>query len=122
MKATSMYIYLEGVRLFAHHGVDPQETVVGANFIVDLRLKTDFTHAAQTDELDGTVSYADIHETVKEEMKIPSKLLEHVCERIGQRLFNEFPSIIEISIRLSKENPPMGGDCKNIGVEVHYVR
>lgn len=122
MKATSMYIYLEGVRLFAHHGIDPQETVVGANFIVDLRLKTDFTHAAQTDELDGTVSYADIHETVKEEMKIPSKLLEHVCERIGQRLFNEFPSIIEISIRLSKENPPMGGDCKNIGVEVHYVR
>lgn len=121
MKATSMYIYLEGVRLFAHHGVDPQETVVGANFIVDLRLKTDFTHAAQTDELDGTVSYADIHETVKEEMKIPSKLLEHVCERIGQRLFNEFPSIIEIAIRLSKENPPMGGDCKNIGVEVHYV-
>lgn len=122
MKATSMYIYLEGVRLFGHHGVDPQETVVGANFIVDLRLKTDFTHAAQTDELDGTVSYADIHETVKEEMKIPSKLLEHVCERIGQRLFNEFPSIIEIVIRLSKENPPMGGDCKNIGVEVHYVR
>lgn len=122
MKATSMYIYLEGVRLFGHHGVDPQETVVGANFIVDLRLKTDFTHAAQTDELDGTVSYANIHETVKEEMKIPSKLLEHVCERIGQRLFNEFPSIIEIAIRLSKENPPMGGDCKNIGVEVHYVR
>lgn len=31
MKATSMYIYLEGARFFAHHGVDPQETIVGAN-------------------------------------------------------------------------------------------
>ena len=49
MKATSMYIYLEGARFFAHHGVDPQETIVGANFIIDLRLRTDFTHAAQTD-------------------------------------------------------------------------
>ncbi len=29
MKATSMYIYLEGVRFFGHHGVDPQETIVG---------------------------------------------------------------------------------------------
>lgn len=40
-------------------------------------------------------------------MKTPSKLLEHVCERIGQRLFNDFPTIQEIIIRLSKENPPM---------------
>ena len=43
MKATSMYIYLEGARFFAHHGVDPQETIVGANFIIDLKLRTDFT-------------------------------------------------------------------------------
>lgn len=122
MKATSMYIYLEGVRFSGHHGVDPQETIVGANFTVDLKLKTDFTHAAQTDELEGTISYADVHAVVKEEMKTPSKLLEHVCERIGQRLFRDFPTIQEIAIRLSKENPPMGSDCKNVGVEVHYTR
>ena len=42
-----MYIYLEGAKFFAHHGVDPQETIVGANFIIDLKLRTDFTHAAQ---------------------------------------------------------------------------
>lgn len=43
-------------------------------------------------------------------------------ERIGQRLFNDFPTIQEIIIRLSKENPPMGSDCRNVGVEVHYTR
>ena len=31
MKATSMYICLEGLKFFARHGVAPQETVVGAN-------------------------------------------------------------------------------------------
>lgn len=122
MKATSMYIYLEGARFFAHHGVDPQETIVGACFILDLKLRTDFTHAAQTDELEGTVSYADVYAVVKKEMRTPSGLLEHVCERIGQRLFSDFPTVQEITIRLSKENPPMGGDCKNVGVEVHYTR
>ena len=117
-----MYIYLEGVKFFARHGVDPQETVVGACFVMDLKLKTDFSRAAQTDELEGTVSYADVHAAVKEEMRIPSKLLEHVCERIGKRLFDTFPTVQEISIRLSKENPPMGGDCRNVGVEVCYLR
>ena len=41
MKATSMYICLEGLKFFARHGVAPQETVVGANFTIDLKLKTD---------------------------------------------------------------------------------
>lgn len=122
MKASSMYIYLEGLRYFARHGVDPQETIVGAYFTIDLKLKTDFSLAARTDNLAGTISYADVHSTLKEEMQTPSKLLEHVCERIGQRLFKDFPAIEEVLIRLSKENPPMGADCKNVGVEVHYIR
>lgn len=122
MKTSSMYIYLEGVRFFARHGVDPQETIVGANFMVDLKIKTDFSRAARTDELTGTISYADVYAAVKEEMQTPSRLLEHVCERIGQRLFHDFPSIEEIVLQLSKENPPMGADCKKVGVEVCYIR
>lgn len=122
MKTSSMYIYLEGVRFFARHGVDPQETIVGANFMVGLKIKTDFSRAARTDELTGTISYADVYAAVKEEMQTPSRLLEHVCERIGQRLFHDFPSIEEIVLQLSKENPPMGADCKKVGVEVCYIR
>ena len=122
MKATSMYICLEGLKFFARHGVAPQETVVGANFTIDLKLKTNFIHAAQTDRLEGTVSYADVHTAVKEVMKTPSRLLEHVCERISERLFHDFPVIEEIDIRLYKENPPMGADCQKVGVAVHYDR
>ena len=122
MKATDMYIRLEGMKFYAFHGVLPQENLVGANFYVDLKLKTDFTQAAETDELEDTVSYADIHTVVKEEMSIPSKLLEHVCQRIARRLFHDFPTIETIDIRLSKENPPMGACAESIGVEVHYVR
>ena len=117
-----MYIRLEGLKFYAFHGVLPQENLVGANFYVDLKLKTDFTQAAETDKLEGTVSYADIHTAVKEEMSIPSKLLEHVCQRIARRLFHDFPTIETIDIRLNKENPPMGACAESIGVEVHYVQ
>ena len=122
MQATDMYIRLEGLKIYAYHGVLPQENLVGAYYYIDLKLKTVFTHAAETDELEGTVSYADIFAVVKEEMAITSKLLEHVCQRIASRILKDFPTIEAIDIRLSKENPPMGACAKSVGVEAHYVR
>ena len=123
MQATDMYIRMEGMKFYAFHGVMPQENVVGSYFYIDLKLKIDFTQAAETDELEGTVSYADIYTTVKEEMETPSKLLEHVCQRIAQRIFTDFPTIESIDIRLSKENPPMGacGRRKEGGLERIWV-
>lgn len=117
-----MYIRMEGMKFYAFHGVLPQENAVGANFYIDLKLKTDFSRAAETDELEGTVSYADIHAVVKEEMKTTSQLLEHVCQRIALRIFKDFPTVSTIDIALYKENPPMGACAKRVGVEVHYIR
>ena len=122
MQATHMYIRLEGMKFYAFHGVLPQENLVGANYYIDLKLKTDFSHAAETDELEGTVNYADIHTAVKEEMQITSQLLEHVCQRIARRLLHDFPTIETIDISLFKENPPMGACAQRIGVEAHYTR
>ena len=122
MKTTDMYIHLKGVRLYAYHGVDPQETAIGAYFLIDLKLKTDFGRAAQTDDLTGTVSYADIYQSVKDEMQVPSQLLEHVCQRMAQRIFNDFPTIEELDIKLFKENPPMGAQAEQVGVEMHCKR
>ena len=49
----------------------------------------------QTDDVADTVNYADVYEAVKAEMAIPSRLLEHVCGRIMDRLFRDFPQIEE---------------------------
>ena len=55
-------------------------------------------------------------------MDIPSKLLEHVAGRILQRLFDDFSSISRIRLTLTKENPPMGADCREAGVEIEAER
>lgn len=122
MKADEMYIRLDKLKFYSHHGVASQETVVGSYFYVDLKLKVDFSRAAENDDLAYTVSYADVFEAVKCEMEIPSKLLEHVCGRIVKRLFRDFPAIEEIYIGLGKENPPMGADILTAGVEMHCIR
>ena len=116
------YILLENILFFAYHGVAPQETTVGNEFVVSLRLKTDIARAMESDDVADTVNYAEIHQAVKEEMDIPSKLLEHVAGRIVRRLFNDFPTIERIDLKLSKRNPPMGADIETAGVEVHIER
>ena len=112
------YILLDNLRLFAHHGVGRQETIVGNEFTVSLRLKVDFRQAMQTDDVAETVSYADVYESVKQEMAIPSKLLEHIGGRIVNRLFQDFTQIEEIELKLMKRNPPMGADIEAAGIEL----
>ena len=55
-------------------------------------------------------------------MEINSKLLENLAYRISDRLLDEFPTIEEIEISIYKENPPMGADCKNVGVRAVFKR
>lgn len=114
----SSKIFLKDVRFHAYHGVLKQEQMVGNDYLVNLVVNYDFTCAMETDELDETVSYADLFELVKEEMAIPSKLLEHVVGRIEKRIFSEYSSIRDIYLSITKINPPMGADCAGAGVEV----
>lgn len=122
MKINNSYIFLKDIRCYAYHGVAPQENLIGNEYVIHLRLKVDISQAAETDEVTDTVNYAEVHEVVKTEMSIPSKLLEHVCNRIIRELFTRFPSIEEVKISLSKRNPPMGADIDSAGVELHCSR
>lgn len=122
MKIDNSYIFLKEIRCYAYHGVAPQENLIGNEYVIDLKLKVDISRASRTDDVTDTVSYADVLELVKVEMNIPSKLLEHVGGRIAEKLFEAFPAIEEIELRLSKRNPPMGADIDVAGIELHCSR
>ena len=87
-----------------------QERLIGAWFTIDISLEINNYNCAYNDSIEETVSYADVYEIIKKEMQHPSNLLEDVCRRIMEKLFNSFNSITEIKITLSKDTPPMGGD------------
>lgn len=118
MKLMSSKIYLRNVRFHAFHGVLPQEGIVGNDYLVNLVLDYDFSSAMQTDDLQGTLNYAEVYQKVREEMAVPSKLLEHVAGRIVHRLFSDFPEIQKLQLSITKVNPPMGADSDGAGVEV----
>lgn len=118
MKLMSSKIYLRNVRFHAFHGVLPQEGIVGNDYLVNLVLDYDFSSAMKTDDLQGTLNYAEVYQKVREEMTVPSKLLEHVAGRIAHRLFSDFPEIQKLQLSITKVNPPMGADSDGAGVEV----
>lgn len=118
MKLMSSKIYLRNVCFHAFHGVLPQERIVGNDYLVNLVLDYDFSSALKTDDLQGTLNYAEVYQKVKEEMAVPSKLLEHVAGRIAHRLFSDFPEIQKLQLSITKVNPPMGADSDGAGVEV----
>lgn len=118
MKLMSSKIYLRNVRFHAFHGVLPQEGIVGDDYLVNLVLDYDFSSAMKTDDLQGTLNYAEVYQKVREEMTVPSKLLEHVAGRIAHRLFSDFPEIQKLQLSITKVNPPMGADSDGAGVEV----
>ena len=110
MNISSYTIELREIHLYAHHGVMPQERRVGAWFTIDAKLEISDKSSLYSDEIEGTVSYADVYEIIKEEMLAPANLLENVGKRIIERLFDTFEQVEAIEFTLCKDTPPMGGD------------
>jgi dihydroneopterin aldolase len=109
-------IEIEGMEFYAYHGHFPAEQVVGNRFIVDLTLFTDCTKVVQSDDLSDAINYQEVYLVVKEEMQITSHLLEHVAGRILNRLYVEFGSLEKAKVKISKLNPPLGGEIEKVSV------
>jgi dihydroneopterin aldolase len=109
-------IHLEGMKFYAFHGHFPVEQKVGNEFIVDLKIESSDKKAEVTDNLDDALNYQLLYDTVKEEMNQVSHLLEHLAARILQTLKVRFPSILHAEVKISKINPPMGGEIQKVSV------
>lgn len=121
VKIERSYIFIKKARFYAYHGVMPQEQQVGAYFLVSLRIGYDVSKAMQTDNVDDTLNYATIYQSVKKEMEKPSALLEHVAGRIVNTILQQFPTVKSIDLSLTKQNPPMEAECEGAGVELHLI-
>ncbi|MDO4692389.1 MAG: dihydroneopterin aldolase [Porphyromonadaceae bacterium] len=116
------WIELEAMKFYAYHGVFEQERQVGNHFVVSLRVCVDIARSLQSDELDDTISYADLYALVEAEMRQPSRLLEHVAGRIQRRLFAYSERIQSICLRVMKLNPPFSGDVHSASVVLELDR
>jgi 7,8-dihydroneopterin aldolase/epimerase/oxygenase len=109
-------IEIEGMHFYAYHGHYEAEQIVGNAFNVDLTLETNCDSAAESDDLIDALNYQAVYEIVQKEMLQKSRLLENVAKRILDALYISFPSIEKATIKVSKLNPPMGGQIEKVSV------
>jgi dihydroneopterin aldolase len=112
---------LKQMVFFGYHGVYPEENKLGQKYIVDLDLRMDLSRAAQSDDVEDTVNYAEIHSLVKGIVEGPPvKLIETLCEKIASTLLGTYTSIIKATVSVTKPNPPF--DITFDGVTVEFRR
>jgi dihydroneopterin aldolase len=114
----TQHINIEGIRLFGKHGCLEEEARIGGQYQVDVYMTTDFTKAAEEDDLSQTIDYCQVYEISKREMDQRSKLIEQVCARIFKSLCNELPPLKSLRVKVTKYTPPMNGDVREVSVEM----
>lgn len=109
-------IVVEGIKVYAYHGCLPEEGLIGTNYMVDVTMETDFTIAAETDDLTQTIDYVVVYEVVKKQMAIRSKLIEQVGQRIVNELKSTLSGLKKIEVKVTKLNPPMNGNVERVSI------
>ena len=110
------FIEIEGMEFYAYHGHYEEEQIVGNRFLIDLKIETDCSKAAETDNIEDAVNYQTAYKIIKAEMKKKSNLLENIAGRILNTLYEKLENVKSLTVKVSKMNPPMGGKIKKVSI------
>ncbi len=116
-------IYLNKCRFYGYHGAFPEENVLGQIFQVDAVLSVNLTAASQSDQLEDTVHYGMVFDCIKDHVENERyQLIEKLAGVIVDDLFQQFPSVQAITLKITKDNPPINGHYESVGIELERVR
>jgi dihydroneopterin aldolase len=115
-------IKIKNIRVYSYHGCLIEEGKIGSDYRVDLSVKANLKKSAKTDHLVYTVDYVHLNKIVKQEMALRAKLLETVADRILDRILREIPLAEKAKVKVSKLNPPIGGNVEMVTIEMERIR
>ena len=116
-------IIVKGLKLFAYHGVNPEEKVDGQNFVLDITAELDTKKAQYSDNVDDTVSYAKIIKTVRAVFTEKSyDLIEAAANRVGIAVMQTYPEISRVTVLLMKPEAPIKAEFEYVAVEQTITR
>ncbi len=116
-------IYIKGLKIFAYHGVNPEETENGQEFELDVTMYADLLSARQSDDLDDTINYAAARKVINAAMTTkPYKLIERAAEVVASALLEQFEKLVKVDIVLKKPNAPMSAIFDYVAVKITKTR
>lgn len=113
-------IRIQGMKFYAYHGYYPEERVKGGWYLVDVVFETDVTVAALHDNIHGTVNYEEIYKLVESQMQMPISLIEHLAQKIVDKITSAFTNLNWLEVTVKKLQPPIGGECEWVSITLRH--
>jgi dihydroneopterin aldolase len=115
-------ITLTGITAFGHHGVFDFERREGQKFVVDLTCSLDLSPAAASDNLEHTIDYGALAQSVVDDITArPLNLIEALADRIAQTCLRH-PTIAAVEVTVHKPQAPMPVEVADVAVTLTRSR
>lgn len=110
-------IKITNLKVFAHHGVFPEETQDGQDFYINAKLYLDCRKAGKSDELTESVNYADVCYFITDFLqKHTYQLIEAAAEHLIEAMLLSMPLLKKVKLELCKPHAPVGLPFENVSV------
>lgn len=121
------FIEIKGMKFHSFIGHYDEEKKIGNKFNVDLKIQTNSSLAAKSDNLEDALDYVSVYSVVREEMNKKCNLVENVTERIITQLFQNYSKIKALEIKVTKLSPKIGGMVDEVSIiknieRIEYVK
>ena len=115
-------IELRGLRVRGHHGVYEHERRDGQDFVVDITVWMDLTHAARSDRLQDTLDYGALAQRAAAIVGgEPCNLIEAVAGRVADDVFRDV-RVHTVEVVLHKPQAPIPLEFVDVAVVARRSR
>jgi len=113
-------VKIDGLKIFAYHGVLQSEKDYGQDFYIDVHLDVE---AGSEDRIDSTVSYATVaDEVVRVATATKFDLIETLATEVSRAVLALDPRVLRTTITVHKPSAPIGHEMRDVSVTVSGAR
>jgi dihydroneopterin aldolase len=115
-------IDLTGIEVWARHGALPEEKTKDQLFVVDVRVHIDTSGAAASDDLENTLDYGGLAQSVHDLVASEShNLIETVADHVATRVLKD-PKAQRVIVTVHKPQAPIPVEFGDVSVTVDRSR
>lgn len=112
-------IYIKDLEVYGFHGVNQQEKDMGQRFLISLELFLSLREAGESDDLNKTVSYAQVCVDVEEQFKKKKyDLIEKTAEKLAEFVLLNYELVNRVKVKIKKPWAPIGKPLDHVAVEI----
>lgn len=112
-------ITIKNLKIYANHGVLPEEKRQGQTFYLDVALFADLSKPCYSDNVADTINYDEVCDCACRIMTENTyDLIERAAQAVCDGILSEFPLVEKIELTLKKPDAPVKCDIEYAAVKI----